>query len=499
MHSLQEQIEQKALNFIKSNNLVQDNDIVVVATSGGADSIALLGFLHKVKGQLGSNIEIKASTVNHGIRAEGADRDMIHVEETCKKLGIQCITFNAKTDGTQVPKDASEEWARELRYNYFKKLPTILKAPSSRLKVATAHTASDQAETLLFRLSRNSSYKSLMGIPVKRNEYIRPFLCLKRDEIEVLCDAYGIAYMVDETNLEDVYCRNKIRHNVIPVLTSINNNAIEHLNELAEFSTKLDDYFVDKAKSISERAKNGKFKWRLEDLQGLHELELDAFINYIMEQEGVKPSKVNMQLMKELIHKKTGAVELNSKVTAAIESYGANDNIKHNLMFISDEPDVMHEKFDNRLYRILQENNVYLMNHRMRKHNILIIKTDLDGAREYIKENGTKALKNIATYETLFKQNLSLRGTDPNDAFKPACRLRNKVRKLYREMQIVPQNISKVPCIKSDVIGIEQQKLVWVYNVGFTDGFSPFNADGSITEALKQSRKPNEVYIVLGV
>lgn len=174
-------IENKVKDFITKNGMLKDTDKLYIATSGGADSMALLAFMETHKKEFG--IDVGAVHVNHGIRGETARRDADFVRDYCLAHDIEYILFDAEADKVNVPDNASEEWARQLRYNY---LDSISK---NKIKIATAHTLSDQTETILFRLARGGSgLKGLTGIPAKRGNYIRPFLCLCRTEIEQLVE-----------------------------------------------------------------------------------------------------------------------------------------------------------------------------------------------------------------------------------------------------------------------------------------------------------------------
>ena len=203
-------VKSKVERTICKNNLITPGEHLYVAVSGGADSMALLKFLCSHYDKAG----ITAVHVNHGIRGDSADRDMYHVMNYCSKNKIHLIVFNAQEDGTVIPDNPSEEWARELRYKYF---DSLIQRDTDKL--VTAHTLSDQVETVLFRLARGSH---LRGIPVKRGYIIRPFLNITREEVEVMIDFYGLEYVTDETNLLDTYSRNKIRLNVVPVLREVN-------------------------------------------------------------------------------------------------------------------------------------------------------------------------------------------------------------------------------------------------------------------------------------
>ena len=204
-------IEKKVLKYIHEKNLLLDGIITVyVATSGGADCMALLAFLRDHM-----NLNVVAVHVNHGIRGASADRDQAFVVNYCKNHNIQCIVFNAREDNIEIPEKASEEWARNLRYNYFNTLDM------SNAVIATAHTATDQVDTVVFRLARGCGINGLAGIPAKRDNIIRPFLCLTRKETEQLVSYYNTYHVTDESNLTDENARKKIRHHVVPVIKEI--------------------------------------------------------------------------------------------------------------------------------------------------------------------------------------------------------------------------------------------------------------------------------------
>lgn len=218
--------------ILKANNtfkLFNKGDTVTVAFSGGADSVALLHALISLKEVLG--ITVNAAHLNHSIRDVEADRDQQFVIDFCKSLGVEI--FCEKLD---VPKYADENHlslelaAREVRYEFLNRV--------ANGKIATAHTASDNLETLIFNLSRGTALKGLCGIPPKRDIIIRPIIFCTRTDVENYCKKHNLNYVTDSTNLCDDYSRNKIRHNVIPVLKEINSGV--------EFST------VRTALSLSE-------------------------------------------------------------------------------------------------------------------------------------------------------------------------------------------------------------------------------------------------------
>ena len=206
-------IEKNILETVKANALIPTGATVTVALSGGADSVALLYALSKLKEQL--NISLNAAHLNHLIRGEEAFRDEAFVNEFCGKLGIPLIC-----ERIDVPKFAKENnlsletAARQLRYDFLRRVSGDL--------IATAHTASDNLETVLLNLTRGTAIDGLCGIPIKRENIIRPLISSTRDMIENYCKENDLPFVTDSTNLSDDYTRNMLRHSVIPVLKKIN-------------------------------------------------------------------------------------------------------------------------------------------------------------------------------------------------------------------------------------------------------------------------------------
>lgn len=220
-------MKDKVLFAIKNNNMLKQGDSVVVGLSGGADSVALLCVLLELADIIG--FKLSACHINHCLRGAESDRD----EQFCRELcAVNKVDFTAKKVDVKAfcaeHRTSTEEGARELRY-------AQLLGVSPAAKVATAHTLSDNAETVLMNLVRGSALDGLCGIPPVRGRIIRPLIGCTRAEIEEYLSALGQDYVTDSTNLSDDYRRNKIRHNVIPFLKELNpalENAIGRSSEL---------------------------------------------------------------------------------------------------------------------------------------------------------------------------------------------------------------------------------------------------------------------------
>ncbi len=203
----------QVLKAIERFGLLENAKNITVALSGGADSMALLGVLLQIREEFGLNVS--AAHFNHMIRGEEAERDEEFVKAECKKRGVELFVGRGDVPlYARSNKISTELAARKLRYEFLNSV--------SKGLIATAHTASDNLETVIFNLARGSSIDGLCGIPPKRDNIIRPLILSSRKQIEEYCEENSIPYVTDSTNSSCEYTRNHIRHNIIPLLKEIN-------------------------------------------------------------------------------------------------------------------------------------------------------------------------------------------------------------------------------------------------------------------------------------
>ena len=245
-------IENKILSAVKKNNMLSDGDTVVVAVSGGADSMCLLWFFNKFSSLL--DINIICAHVNHGIRGEEAVRDELFVKNFCSEHNIryECARFDvpalAKATGEGI-----EACGRRLRYEFFSSV-------AENAKIATAHNLNDSVETFIFNLSRGTGIKGLCGIPPVRDNIIRPLSDCTRDEIESYLSEENISFVTDSTNLSDDYTRNRIRHNIIPVMCELNSGFYDAFSRCISSLRNTDCYISEQIDTIfSTIEKDGRF------------------------------------------------------------------------------------------------------------------------------------------------------------------------------------------------------------------------------------------------
>ncbi len=232
-----------AMRAINEYNMINYGDTVIVACSGGADSIALLRFLHVNRQSMG--ITVHAAHLNHGLRGKESDADEKFVKTFCKENDIQLHSKKIN-----LPLNASENMCRDERYKFF----YSLEYKYENCKVATAHTKNDNAETVLLHMTRGSGLVGISGISPVVDRIIRPFLFVSRYEIEQYLKDSDIKYVTDSTNLVPKFARNRVRLNVFPELEIINPEVYDSFERLAVISSQTSEYMQLAAHDLLQQA-----------------------------------------------------------------------------------------------------------------------------------------------------------------------------------------------------------------------------------------------------
>lgn len=215
-------IEQQALKFIDDNKLIRQGEKILIGLSGGADSVFLLTLLNKFKQRY--KIELGAVHINHMLRKKTADEDELFCGEMCKKLELPFFAVKKNVKEHAVKNKLSvEEAARIVRYSVIKKVAEQY----SFDKIATAHNLGDNTETVLLNLIKGTGLSGIAGIPIIRGNIIRPLLSTSKTDIIEYLNSLGIPFRFDESNDDNIYERNFLRNEVMPLLKSKFGRAFE--------------------------------------------------------------------------------------------------------------------------------------------------------------------------------------------------------------------------------------------------------------------------------
>lgn len=239
---------EKVRRTIARHRMLEDGMRVIVAVSGGPDSVALLCVLHRLKQQCYPALSLHVAHLNHQLRGSESDEDEAFVQALAAQLGLPCACtrLDIKALARQQKRNC-EEVAREQRYAFLRRLA----ADTAAHRIATGHTMTDQAETVLMRLVRGAGADGLSAIwPVVDDLIIRPLLGVTREEVLNYCEQTGVTYRLDPTNLDLNRSRNRIRHDIMPSLSDLNPRVAESLARAAQQARCDEDYFAQLVRQV---------------------------------------------------------------------------------------------------------------------------------------------------------------------------------------------------------------------------------------------------------
>lgn len=435
------EFEGAVLAFAREAGLFCPGDRVIAAASGGADSMALLQFLLRYRERLG--ICVEAVHVDHRLRPESGEVAEF-VAEFCAARGVTLHRFAADAPVGH----RSEEWSRELRYGYFERL-----AAQNGAKIATGHTLSDQAETLLFRLARGTGLKGACGIPVRRGPFVRPLLGVTKAQAEAYCRRQGIVYVTDGDNLTDAYARNRIRHHALPALESVNPAAQSALGRFCERLAETERYLARQGAHLLERAaRPGGYD--LTVLAGADPVERQAALRLLAER--ARPLREgDLPRLEGLAAAGRGAVQL---------APGAVLAARRGLLFWQ-EPLPPESAFEPAPFAP----GVYRLPGGYRVELLLLQGKECEESIKFA-QTDKKALNNCADYARI-TGSLCLRTRRPGDVFRPAGRNVGKtLKKLYNELGVPLAQRSALPLLAAG------SQVAWLWGQGFAQGLAPTGA-----------------------
>ena len=297
--------------FIQKYHMLTCGDKVIAGVSGGADSVCLFLMLLELREKIG--FDLIAVHVHHGLRGEAADQDQQFVEALCEQHRIPLEIFRVNLESiAKKRKQSLEEAGRMVRREAF---DSVCQKYGGN-KIALAHHQNDNAETLLWNLSRGTGLDGLGGIRPVNGKFIRPLLCMNRKEIEEYLAKRKQSYCIDETNAGTDYTRNKLRHLVLPILEEqVNSAAVRHMNETMEQIWELQEYMQEQVEAAYQECVQEHFEkacWiqiQQKSFETFPELIKKMVIRKGMEQVGGKKrdlSHKHVDVMMELMNKQVG-------------------------------------------------------------------------------------------------------------------------------------------------------------------------------------------------
>ena len=250
---MQEDTLQKVKKYITETNMLKGCSEIILGVSGGPDSMTMLHILNELKGIFG--YALRVVHVNHGIRGTEALRDQQMVEKTCSEWKIPCSVYHYDVPALASEwKMGTEEAGRKIRRMAFEEEKRRISEMVKQVRIALAHNQNDMAETMLHHLARGTGIRGLCSLKPLNGEIIRPLLCLERSEIVNYVEEHKIPTVLDSSNLEDDYTRNRIRRHILPLLEKeVNQRTIAHMAEASEIFGQAECYFTKLARNLTEQ------------------------------------------------------------------------------------------------------------------------------------------------------------------------------------------------------------------------------------------------------
>ena len=424
-------VKNKVLKAIEDYSMFNETRKIVVGFSGGADSVCLLHILNSLKEEY--EFDLIGAHVNHGIRGDEALSDADFARNFCEKLGVEFKLHNIDClKLSQESGESLEVCGRNERYSFFYGLA------NNDVKIATAHNANDNAETVLFNIARGSTIKGGGGIPPVRGIIIRPLIYCTRKEIEGYCKENDLDFVTDSTNLSDDYTRNKIRHKVLPILEEINSEAISNFTHFSSNSRETAERIFNEANAVIGYADNGNATYKAAKLLEYSDVvarEILVILFSPWSDKTLERKKIEELLV---LLKSSGRIQVYGNIFAEV--------VKGNFRFFVKEDEKRPETVS--VSELPFENQF---------GNYCINISDFCQSSEKINK---KLLDNLIDCDKIVG-NVFLRTRQEGDRITlPNRNVTKSLKKLFCEMNIPVEKRNFIPVLSDD------NGVLWVYSVG---------------------------------
>lgn len=462
-------IKDRFLSFIKEKQLIREGDKIVVALSGGPDSVCMLSLLCSIREEI--NIQIVAAHVNHMLRGEEADGDEEYARNLCKLLNVRFFVKREDISKLAKEKKISLEVAgRLVRYKFFDEILEQL----SFNKIAVAHNANDQAETVLMRIMRGTGLEGLGGILVERdNKYIRPILFMNREEIEEYCSDKALNPHIDYTNLEKIYSRNKVRLDILPYMKqNFNPNIIETINRMSQLLQEDNDFIQGEVNKVYEAncTKHGKSIVIHNDLFKEHSSIIKRVIRKALFNTNNNNLDIEMKHIEDILE---------------LSTLGTNKRIDlPNNIYVENVYGDIHikRKEDS---NFLGNNNLKIskdeiLHNEITFNNYVISFEIVDKIEKVNKENN----RLISFFDYNINDGIIIRYRKDGDKMLPfGMKGSKKLKDLFIDMKIPKEERGKVPIIQFD------NDIAWVVGVRTSDKFKVTNKTKEILKIIVKRKE----------
>ncbi len=428
-------IEEKIFFFIEKNRLIEKGDSILIGFSGGADSSFVLYFLNKYAAKY--KIKIAAVHVNHSLRGEEAERDEKFCKRIAEETGIELFVKRVDVkEFSRKNKYSIEEAARILRYDVFEKIAE----KEDFSKICTAHNMNDNSETILLNLFKGTGTVGLSGISPKRDKIIRPILAVTRDEIESYLKSHNIPFITDSSNADVNFLRNKIRHDILPVIRNgINPNVDKAILNLSGIMLKrnlfIKKYAADlRINLLSE--KNGEL------ILNISRLDSDSFL---LLDEILRPKLEN-------IFSFTPEYQDIEKIESLIKARkGTAVTFRNRLQGIREENEIVFYRPDRELET---KEIIFKLGENVKNKEIeLVFKSDLS------RESGCEIISLDDCGETFI-----LRKWKSGDKFQPlGMRKNKKISDFLTDIKVPSRNRNKIYVLEN------RREIIWVVGYRISD------------------------------
>lgn len=305
-------VRNKVLETVRLYRMLQNGDRVIVALSGGSDSVTLLHCLKALEAEL--DITVYACHINHNLRGEDSDSDQAYVQRLCEITKTPLRVFSVDVSGTLQKHQSTEERARELRYEVFEQLSEELGA-----KVATAHNACDNAETVLMNMLRGTGLKGLCGIPPVRDYLIRPLISCSKEEILGYCKENELKYVTDMTNFSTAYTRNKLRLELMPKLLEINPSLIDTVGRMTRNLTSDSEFLEKTAQEALDSARLNDGIYASDKLKALPQPVFTRTVSLMFKEKEIEPTALRINGFTDIIVKGSGKINIEKNKFAVVK------------------------------------------------------------------------------------------------------------------------------------------------------------------------------------